>query len=158
MMEQPGNREDKIATDEWMPIYLKGIEMGQTVKLTPFGFSMYPLLVGGRDSLLLKKIDRKLKRGDICLYRRDNGIYVTHTVYKVDDKGTYFLGESQHDIEGPLRDDQILALAEGFIRRGKEHSCDEKSYRFFHEIWLRLRPFRIRLIKIYRRVFGKSDI
>ena len=137
MMEQPGNRENMIATDEWMPIYLKGIEMGQTVRLTPFGFSMYPLLVGGRDSLLLKKIKGKLKRGDICLYRRDNGIYVTHTVYKTDDKGTYFLGESQQDIEGPLRDDQILAVAEAFIRRDKEYSCDGSLYRFLHEIWLR---------------------
>ena len=150
MMEQSGDREKMIATDKWIPIYLSGLENGQTVKIGPYGFSMYPLLVGNRDSLLLKKIDRPLKRCDICLYRRDDGIYVTHTVHHIDESGIYFVGESQKDIEGPLRRDQVLAVATSFIRNGRLVSCNNILYRFFHEAWMILRPFRIKLIKIYR--------
>ena len=113
---------------------------------------MYPLLVGGRDSLILNKIDRKLKRGDICLYRRDTGIYVTHSVHHVDKAGIYMLGESQTGIEGPLSMDHMLAYAEGFIRKGKLYSCSNFFYRFFHEIWMILRPARPMLIKAYRKV------
>ena len=154
MMEQSGNYEDMIHTDEWMPIYLKGLENGQKIKIGPFGFSMYPLLVGNRDSLVLTQIDRPLKRCDICLYRRDNGIYVTHTIHHIDENGIYFVGESQRGIEGPLRQDQVLAVAESFIRRGIEYSCDSPSYKFFHEIWMLLRPARPLLIKIYRKIRG----
>ena len=152
MMEQSGDPSKMIATDEWIPIYLEGLKEGKKVKIEPFGFSMYPLLVGNRDSLILKSIDCPLRRGDICLYRRDDGKYVTHTVHHTDDKGTYFLGESQKNIEGPLRDDQILAVAESFIRKGKEYSCENRKYKFAHEIWIRLRPFRKPLIKAYRFV------
>jgi len=152
MMEQSGNRDEMIHTDAWMPIYLKGLEDGKKVKLTPFGFSMYPVLVGGRDSLILHKIDRDLRRGDICLYRRDNGIYVTHSVHHVDKMGIYLLGESQTVIEGPLSMDHMLAVAEGFIRKGKLYSCSNANYKFWHEIWMVLRPFRPLLIKIYRKV------
>lgn len=152
MMEQPGNRDEMIHTDAWMPIYLEGLKEGKKVKLTPFGFSMYPILVGGRDSLILNKIDRELKRGDICLYRRDTGIYVTHSVHHVDKTGIYLLGESQTGIEGPLSMDHMLAYAEGFIRKGKLYSCSNSLYRFFHEIWMILRPVRPVLIKAYRKV------
>ena len=152
MMEQPGNRDEMIHTDAWIPIYLEGLKEGKKVKLTPFGFSMYPLLVGGRDSLILNKIDRKLKRGDICLYRRDTGIYVTHSVHHVDKAGIYLLGESQTGIEGPLSMDHMLAYAEGFVRKGKLYSCSNILYRFFHEIWIILRPARPMLIKAYRKV------
>ncbi len=46
MMEQSGDRSKMIPTDEWMPIYLEGLKSGQKIKIGPFGFSMYPLLVG----------------------------------------------------------------------------------------------------------------
>ena len=152
MMEQSGNRDEMIHTDAWMPIYLKGLKEGRKVKLTPFGFSMYPLLVGGRDSLILRGIDRELRRGDICLYRRDNGIYVTHSVHHVDKEGIYLIGESQKNIEGPLTMDHMLAYAEEFVRKGKLYSCDKKSYKISHEIWMILRPLRPMLIKIYRKI------
>ena len=154
MMEQPGDRDKMIHTDEWMPIYLKGLEDGKKVKITPYGFSMYPLLVGGRDSLILRSIDRNLKRGDICLYRRDNGIYVTHSVHHIDKTGIYLIGESQKTIEGPLSMQQMLAYAEGFIRKGKLYSCSDFKYKIVHETWMILRPFRIILIKLYRKMMG----
>ena len=150
MMEQSGDRDKMIPTDAWIPIYIEHLNQGQKIKIGPFGFSMYPLLVGNRDSLILKKIEGSLKRGDICLYRRDDGIYVTHTIHHIDESGVYFLGESQQEIEGPLREEQVLAVAESFIRNGREFSCNGRIYRFFHEIWLLLRPWRIRLIRIYR--------
>ena len=151
MMEQSGNRDEMIRTDAWMPLFLEGLKEGKQVKLTPFGFSMYPLLVGGRDSLILKRIDRDLKRGDICLYRRDNGIYVAHSIHHVDEKGIYLVGESQTAIEGPLSMEHMLAYAEGFIRKEKQYSCKNVWYKFFHEIWMVLRPFRPILIKVYRK-------
>ena len=152
MMEQSGDHDKMIATDNWISIYLDELKKGKKIKINPFGFSMYPLLVGNRDSLVLDEISRPLKRGDICLYRRDDGKYVTHTVHHKDNLGTYFLGESQVVVEGPLRDDQILAVAESFIRNGHEYSCDNVVYKFFHEIWIMLRPVRKPLIKIYRFV------
>ena len=149
-MEQSGDPEKMIPTDKWMPIYLEGLKQGKDIIIGPFGFSMYPLLVGNRDTLILTRIDKDLKRGDICLYRRDDGIYVTHTIHHISKEGYYFLGESQKEIEGPLRRDQVLAVARGFVRNGHEFSCDSKIYQFFHEVWLLLRPFRIGLIRVYR--------
>lgn len=153
--------EEIITADEWIPVMLELVNEGKLFKLSPKGISMYPLLVGRRDSVKLKKIEFPLKRGDICLYRRDNGTYVLHRIYKVDYKKReyYMVGDYQRKIEGPLREEQMLAVAVYIIRKDREVSCNNKHYKFWSSLWLILRPVRPIILKIYdilKRIFWKD--
>lgn len=138
-----------ISADEWMTLFMNNMEAGQKLKLAPMGYSMYPVLISKRDYIILKRIEEPLKRGDICLYRREDGRHILHTVWKVKKEGYYFLGDSQTRVEGPLARDQILAVAEGFIRKKREVSCASRGFRFLHGLWMRLRPLRPLFIWIW---------
>ena len=57
---------------------------GQTIKIKPQGYSMYPLFVPGRDEACIERTDfSSLKRGDVILYRRDKSILVLHRIWKI---------------------------------------------------------------------------
>lgn len=116
---------------------------GNTVQTVINGFSMYPMLVPGRDSVILAPLEEdKPKRGDVVLYRRDGSILVLHRIWRVGQDGLYMVGDNQTQIEGPLRPDQIRGRLAAFIRKGKTVSVSSIPYRVYAFIWLWMRPVR----------------
>lgn len=116
---------------------------GQTIKIKPQGYSMYPLFVPGRDEACIERADiSSLKRGDVILYRRDQSILVLHRVWKITDNSFYMVGDNQTEIEGPLRADQVRGKLIGFVRNGKFVTVTHPIYRFVSSLWLFLRPLR----------------
>lgn len=119
------------------------LEAGKAVMIKPQGYSMYPVIVPGRDAVIVQKADTsKIKRGDVVLYRRDEGILVIHRLYKRDKKGYYMVGDNQTTIEGPLRADQIKGKMTVLIRKDKKIYTDSLLYRVPCAIWLFMRPVR----------------
>lgn len=116
---------------------------GNTVQTVINGYSMYPMLVPGRDSVILAPFrGEQLKRGDVVLYRRDGSILVLHRIWRVKQDGIYLVGDNQTEIEGPLRLDQMRGRLIGFMRGDKHISVDHIAYRLYAAVWLRMRPFR----------------
>lgn len=119
------------------------LKSGQTIQLFPQGYSMYPLLVPGRDEVILSPLpDRPLRRGDVALYRRDTGILVLHRICRCKEDGYYMVGDNQVQVEGPLRKEQVIGIMSGFVRKGKLFSSDDLWYRILSRIWLVMRPVR----------------
>lgn len=119
------------------------LESGKAVQISPRGYSMYPVIVPGRDAVIVQKEDpAKLKRGDVALYRRDGGILVIHRICRKDEKGFYMVGDNQTEIEGPLRPDQIRGRMVALVRNGKEIDVGSLPYRLPCSIWLLMRPVR----------------
>ena len=76
---------------------------GNIIRIKPQGFSMYPLFIPGRDEALIQQVPvASLKRNDVALYRRDQGILVLHRIVRVTSEGYYMTGDNQYEIEGPL--------------------------------------------------------
>ncbi len=147
------NYDDFIRADEWVPVMLDMLKAGRKLRISPTGFSMYPFLVSKRDEVILIPADRKeLQKGDICLYRRDDSLHVLHRLHHITDDGYYMLGDSQTWIEGPLRRDQILAVAESIIRKGRQISCDSRKYLFLYRLWMKIRPLRPAIIWCWRKL------
>jgi len=118
-----------------------------SIQIKPQGYSMYPVLVPGRDEAVIEPIaDAKLKRGDVVLYRRvaeDSGrILVLHRIWKVKSEGIYLVGDNQKEIEGPLMRSQMKGIMAGMYRKGKYISVQNPWYRFLTCGWLLLRPIR----------------
>ena len=80
------------------------LQEGNIIRLKPQGFSMYPLFIPGRDEALIQQVPvTSLKRNDVALYRRDQGILVLHRIVRVTADGYYMTGDNQYEIEGPLQ-------------------------------------------------------
>lgn len=155
-------KHDEISADLWIMELVKDIENGMKAKISPKGGSMLPFIVGGRDEAVLVQPER-LKRGDVVLYRRSNGRYVLHRIHHIrnenDIEQYYMIGDSQVEIEGPLERQQILGVAESFIRKGILFSKNHVGYRIWIHCWLVMRPFRPKLIHLWwgmHKLFGKD--
>lgn len=116
---------------------------GNIIQIKPIGYSMYPLFIPDRDEAVIAPVnDRKLKRGDVVLYRRENSILVLHRIWKKAGSNFYMVGDNQKEIEGPLKQEQIKGILVEVIRNGRHFSVKNIGYRFGAAIWLLLRPIR----------------
>ena len=120
---------------------------GNNIQIKPQGYSMYPVLVPGRDEVVVEPVaERRLKRGDVVLYRRvaENvgHILVIHRIWKVKPEGIYLVGDNQKEIEGPLMRSQMKGIMVGMYRKGRYISARNPWYRLLTGGWLLLRPIR----------------
>ena len=110
--------------------------------LTVTGNSMSPFLIHGRDTVYLSRLTRPVRRGDILLYRRENGAYVLHRVYAVDPEGYTMVGDAQTELETGIRPNQVIAIVTRVIRKDQELRPGSFWWDFFETAWLRLLSVR----------------
>ena len=126
---------------ELWPMMQEHLAAGEAVQFTINGTSMRPMLYWGRDQVILGPVPEKLKKYDLPLYRRDNGQFVLHRIVEVGETITC-VGDNQIALETGLRQDQMLAVAVGFIRNGKKYSVNHRAYRLYCRFWHYTRPIR----------------
>ena len=101
------------------------------------GTSMWPLLKEGKSQIqLVSGGTKQLKKGDVVLYRREDGTLVLHRIIKIVKRNTYLVcGDHQWKLEEQIREDQILAAAQGFFMNGRY--IDEKTwwYQLYKKFW-----------------------
>lgn len=114
------------------------------------GNSMYPLIRQGKDVLIIKKCNTRLKKMDVPLYKRESGQYVLHRIIKVNENDYVIRGDNTYSNETGIRDDQILGVLSGVIREGKEISVNSFSYKLYSYFWYYTYYLRKLIIKIKR--------
>lgn len=114
------------------------------------GNSMYPLIRQGKDVLIIKKVNTRLKKMDIPLYKRESGQYVLHRIIKVNENDYVIRGDNTYSNETGIRDDQILGVLSGVIRSGKEISVNSFGYKLYSYFWYYTYYLRKIIIKIKR--------
>lgn len=119
----------KIHLAQLIPIIEDKLSQGGTVEMPITGTSMLPLLVQGRDTVILEKCDRKLKKYDLSLYRRPDGAFVLHRVVGVSDNSYTMCGDNQWVKENGITDGMIIGLVRTIKRNGKEIPVSSKKYR-----------------------------
>jgi len=126
-----------------MPLLRERLEQGQSVRFSPRGTSMLPMLRQGLDTVILSPLpERKLKKYELPMYQRKNGQYVVHRIVKVEETYTC-IGDNQFQKEPGVKHEQMIALVTGFTRGGTEHSVEELSHRFYCRFWHYTRPIRV---------------
>ena len=98
--------------------------------LAPRGTSMLPLIREGKDSVKLEPPQGRLRRFDVPLYRRKNGVGVLHRVLKVLPDGYFVCGDHQWEKE-KITDDQIIGVMTALYRKEKLWTLKEKRYRLY---------------------------
>lgn len=109
---------------------------------TNVGDSMLPMIREGADLLYIEKCDRKLKKYDIPLYRRDNGQYVLHRIIKVRADDYLICGDNRWHIESGIKDTHIIGVLTKIIRNGREITFDTPGYKTYVFFWCKLFPIR----------------
>ena len=140
-----------------LPLLLEELEAGRSVKFYPNGISMLPMLVQGRDSVMLSPLNGPLKKYDLPLYRRSNGQFVLHRVVEVGETYTC-VGDNQFVLEKGLRHDQMIAVVTSFTRNGREWRVDAPLHRLYCRLWHYTRSMRgewRKGVKWLRRKAGK---
>lgn len=110
---------------------------GNIIRIKPQGYSMYPLFIPGRDEALIQQTDgTDCHRNDVVLYRRDQGILVLHRICRITSDGFYMVGDNQYEVEGPLRQDQIIGKLIAVNRNSREFTVGNPFYKFVSSLWL----------------------
>lgn len=148
------NSVKRAEMDLIFPVIEEIIKNGQTAKIKVSGTSMYPLVQHRRDSVVLKRAG-ELKMGDVPLFKRADGHYVLHRIVKIKDGNFGTMGDFETEVEYPVMKTSIVAVAEGFYRKGRYISCESLWYKIYWRVWNVLRPVRPLMIKIIRLI-GKT--
>lgn len=111
------------------------------------GDSMMPLIKEGRDLLVIKAPNGRLKKYDVPLYKRDSGQYVLHRILKVRSNDYVICGDNRYNKEYGITDRHIIGVLTAVIRNGKEISITDRSYRIYVHLWCDLFPMRKLILK-----------
>ena len=120
------------------------------------GVSMRPLLKTGRDTIVVKKKEKRLSPLDVALYRR-GADYVLHRVLQVTDTGYIIRGDNCYEDE-VVQEDLVIGVLTEFFRKNKHYFVDDKKYLSYVHHRLKnypLRRFFVRLKGKIRRAFSK---
>lgn len=128
-------RRQLASIDELMPLICERLKTGQSVKLSPRGISMLPMLREGIDSVVLSPVFDRLKKYDIPLYRRPNGQYVLHRIVKVTGEGYTCVGDNQYRREHGVAHENVVAVVTAFTRGDRVYDVSAFSYRIYCCIW-----------------------
>ncbi len=132
-----------VCLAEMYPLMQEILQNDGSFSLTITGTSMYPFIVGGRDKVTLSPIVKRLRKNDLPLYRRENGAFVLHRIVKVEKDGTYTCcGDHQWQLEKGLRQEQMIALATAYVRKGKVLTNRNILYRAYRTVWTWVLKYR----------------
>ena len=141
----------KVENDILIPEIARLLQEGKEVRFTPSGVSMRPYIEGDRDSVILAKMSRAPRIGDIILAKAETpcgrSSYVLHRVIRIEGERFVLQGD------GNLAGEEVCALGDiiGTVIRIEVPSGRRKLLTR-GRLWYHLRGFRWLLLKVYRKV------
>lgn len=138
----------RIKLCDLLPVIEEKLAAGGTVKIPVTGTSMLPLLVEGRDTVTLTKAEFPLKKYDLPLFRRRNGVFVLHRVIAVKEKEYIMCGDNQWVKETGVTDDMVIGVVCAITRKGKTFSVKSTKYKLYIRFWNFLMPVRKYIVKL----------
>ncbi len=129
------------------------INSGGIVPLGVTGGSMMPFLRHLRDTVFIRKCNiEDIKRGQILLFKRDDGRLILHRVRKVYSDGKLLMnGDSQVWCE-KIEYSRVIASVCEVERNGKRYKSDSFIFKMWSFLWFPTRPFRPFLFKILGKI------
>ena len=135
----------KVSLREFEPVIREKLSSGGTIQIPITGTSMLPLLVQGRDSVILSPASQ-LKVNDIIFYKRDDGHFVLHRIIGNDDKGYILCGDNQWVKEYGITPKHIIGVVTEIIRDGVNININDKEYIKYCNRWAMTMAFRKPLV------------
>lgn len=139
----------KMSTHELLPIAEELIKAGKPVQIKVSGNSMRPFIAGNRDKVVLGAV-KKLKKGDVVLYKNSYGEYLLHRICSIKDTKCKTIGDYCLHKDNEIDQADIIAVAKLLIRKGKKIPCDSLIWQLYSKLWLALLPVRSYLLTVHK--------
>lgn len=123
------------------------IERGTYIGPT-MGISMQPMLVQGRDTIVVKAKTQRLQPLDVALYKRGSD-YVLHRVLRVTDTGYIIRGDNCYSDE-IVPEETVIGVLTEFFQGDKHIVCTDKQYLRYAKKRIKTYKFR----RFYVRIRG----
>ena len=125
------------------------LESNGELTYTNVGTSMMPLLKQHRDLFTVRrKGSARCRAGDVVLYRRPPNKYVLHRVVEVRKNDYVILGDNCINKEYGITDGDIIGVMTGYVRKGREHTVKDRSYRIYKAYIMHTIPLRVLFKKV----------
>lgn len=130
----------EISIAEWHQLAAGGAAPALRVPL--IGHSMQPLVRKMRDIVTILPVSRPLRKGDIVLFRRADGVYVVHRLIRIEKDAVQTLGDNCPRPDAPLPISEVLGIVT-HVQRGKRTlHVDTPSWRWAGRLWSAILPVR----------------
>ena len=131
------------------------VREGVSVTLPVNGNSMLPFIIGGRESVILKRAGL-VDEGDVVLAWVEGCRYVVHRIIEINGNQVVLMGDGNIAGVEHCRLDEVAALAINVVTpKGKHHPLYSPWRVIASRLWWRLLPIRRWILAIYRRTWLK---
>lgn len=141
-----------LPIEEWLRLSEEGREI--PVEITLAGTSMQPLIRMNRDKITIRPLKEEPQVGDIVLFRRADGAFVVHRVYRIGKDSITTLGDNCERPDVAISRAQLLGKVVEIRRGNRTILPGSKEERRFSRIWTRILPVR-RVFLHLKYVFNK---
>lgn len=118
--------------------------------VTTTGVSMLPMLKSGVDSVVIKKVDRELRKYDCILYKRpSSGKYVLHRIIQIKNNELVLCGDNQWQRETGIKQENIIGVMDAYYKNEKYIPITKFSYKLYCRIRVSFRWMRFIRDKIH---------
>ncbi|MBR0485940.1 MAG: S24/S26 family peptidase [Oscillospiraceae bacterium] len=125
----------------------------------PSGISQWPMIKGGRDAVLIQKLEEPPKRYDLVMYVRPNLQGVIHRVMYFKDGRYVICGDNCWRLEY-VKPEQVKGIVTEFCHKGKWYKTDNFMYQMYVHLWTDFlfvkRPLFYLRDKTVRKWFGSG--
>ena len=123
---------------------LERLREGKTIAVPTIGQSMFPFILGGRDKVLVHKLDR-VNIGDIVMasYR---GTMILHRVYAIEGSRLILMGDGNLQGTEVVDKSEVYGTAIEIIKSNGRFRKPHKAWLWRHSL-----PFRGVMLKICRK-------
>lgn len=132
------------------PAILEILDLGKKVCVQINGISMTPLIYPNRDSVILKKITSELNVNDVVLVKDINGRFYLHRIFSIENELYTLNGDGEKVFQNNVKRENIVAIADSFIRKGRRITIFDKNYIRYVNVWRKLFPIRRFLLLFLR--------
>ncbi|MCR5312372.1 MAG: S24/S26 family peptidase [Bacteroidaceae bacterium] len=140
-----------MQNDVFIPELLKLVNAGHQVTIRARGYSMRPFIEHNRDDLVLGKLTRPVRVGDVVLAEISKGVYVCHRVDAAGDTRLRLRGDGNIGTTELCNREDVRAMLDSVVRLGKTYDlATSKTWKVYSWIWVRLIPARRFFLILYR--------
>lgn len=124
-----------------------------------YGYSMYPLIKQKEDILHIIKIDRKLKKQDVVLYKDKEHHYVLHRILKIKKNNVYILaGDHNFFKDKPIDESCIIGRLKDITKKDGtiiDLDKDKRIKGWFYIHFFYLKSLYLGSIYFLKKIFKK---
>lgn len=144
----------QFSLSELEPIIDEVLLSGADVTFVASGVSMQPYIKDKIDKVTITNLSSDPQKGDVVLYKRENGRFVLHRIVGVGEQGYIMRGDNQWFCEYPIKKESIKAILKSVEHNGKVRMTNGLQSKLYYK-FLALIRFKLKVMNFIKYRYNK---